>query len=109
LIIAALTYSRRRAKVKVAVQPQLGAQNPTTASESLSGPEGGQAKEAAPALAEKLKEPSSDKLFELPPPFKLPPMLTTKTEVLTRQVADEARKDPAALAQVVRTWLSESK
>jgi flagellar M-ring protein FliF len=108
-IVTALIYSRLRAKSAVAVQPQLGTQNPATAAESLSSAENAQAAEQASGSSEKPKEQLSDKLFELPPPFKLPPMLTTKTEVLTRQVADEARKDPAALAQVVRTWLSESK
>ncbi|HEX4230579.1 MAG TPA: flagellar basal-body MS-ring/collar protein FliF [Bryobacteraceae bacterium] len=108
-IIAALISSRRRAKAKVAVQSQIGAQNPTTTAESLSSAGTAQSGEPESGVAEKPKEQPLDKLFELPPPFKLPPMLTTKTEVLTRQVADEARKDPAALAQVVRTWLSESK
>jgi flagellar M-ring protein FliF len=108
IIFTALIYSRRRAKSTLAIQAQIGTQNPA-APESLSSPENGQSGESASGSAEKPKEQSSDKLFELPPPFKLPPMLTTKTEVLTRQVADEARKDPAALAQVVRTWLSESK
>lgn len=108
VIVTALIYSRRKARATLAVQPQLGTQNPTAEPESLSSPENGQAGGSVSA-PEKPKEQPSDKLFELPPPFKLPPMLTTKTEVLTRQVADEARKDPAALAQVVRTWLSESK
>jgi flagellar M-ring protein FliF len=40
-------------------------------------------------------------------PFRLPPLTTTKTEVLTRQVIEEARKDPAALAQIIRSWLNE--
>jgi len=39
--------------------------------------------------------------------FKLPEGGTTKTEILTRQVNDQAHKDPAALAQIVRTWLNE--
>ena len=40
--------------------------------------------------------------------FRLPPMTTTKTEVLTKQVVEEARKDPSALAQIVRSWLNEA-
>jgi flagellar biosynthesis/type III secretory pathway M-ring protein FliF/YscJ len=35
-------------------------------------------------------------------------MITTKTELLTKQVTEEARKDPAALAQIIRTWLNET-
>ena len=41
--------------------------------------------------------------------FKLPPVLTTKTEVLTKQLTDEAQKDPAVLAQIIRTWLNEER
>jgi flagellar biosynthesis/type III secretory pathway M-ring protein FliF/YscJ len=35
-------------------------------------------------------------------------MATSKTEVLTRQVIEEARKDPPALAQIVRSWLNDA-
>lgn len=41
--------------------------------------------------------------------FKLPPVLTSKTEVLTKQLTDEAQKDPAVLAQIIRTWLNEER
>lgn len=40
--------------------------------------------------------------------FNLAPMMTTKSQVLTRQVGEEAKKDPAALARVLRSWLNES-
>jgi flagellar biosynthesis/type III secretory pathway M-ring protein FliF/YscJ len=48
-------------------------------------------------------------MAEIRESFKLPPMSTSKTEVLTKQVIEQARKDPAALAQIVRSWLNESK
>ena len=48
-------------------------------------------------------------IAEIRESFKLPPMLTTKTEVLTKQLIEEARKDPNALAQIIRSWLNESK
>ena len=48
--------------------------------------------------------PSLENLTEA---FKLPAGGTTKAEVLTRQVNEQAHKDPAALAQIVRTWLNE--
>ncbi len=48
--------------------------------------------------------PSLENLAEA---FKLPAGGTTKAEVLTRQVNEQAHKDPAALAQIVRTWLNE--
>ena len=47
-------------------------------------------------------------MAEIQEAYKLPPMITTKTEMLTKQVTEEARKDPAALAQIIRTWLNES-
>jgi flagellar M-ring protein FliF len=40
--------------------------------------------------------------------LKLPPVKTKKTEVLVKHISTEAKKDPAALAQVVRTWLNTS-
>jgi flagellar M-ring protein FliF len=39
--------------------------------------------------------------------FKLAPIMTTKSQVLTKQVGEEARKDPAALAKVLRSWLND--
>jgi flagellar M-ring protein FliF len=40
--------------------------------------------------------------------FKLAPIMTTKSQVLTKQLAEEAQKDPAALARVLRSWLNET-
>ena len=40
--------------------------------------------------------------------FTLAPAMTTKSQVLTKQVGEEAQKDPAALARVLRTWLNET-
>ena len=48
--------------------------------------------------------PSLENLAET---FKLPEGGNTKAEILTRQVNDQAHRDPAALAQIVRTWLNE--
>ena len=38
--------------------------------------------------------------------LKLPAVATKKAEVLTRHIADEAKKDPTAMAHVVRSWLN---
>ncbi|MGA3200883.1 MAG: flagellar basal-body MS-ring/collar protein FliF [Bryobacteraceae bacterium] len=38
--------------------------------------------------------------------LKLPPVQTKKTEVIKKHIAAEAKKDPTAMAQVVRTWLN---
>ncbi|HEX5430445.1 MAG TPA: hypothetical protein VFW83_00655, partial [Bryobacteraceae bacterium] len=37
--------------------------------------------------------------------LKLPAISTKKTEVLTKHIAAETKKDPSAMAQVVRNWL----
>lgn len=108
ILVAAARSRRKSAPAISSVQTQLGGQE-AGAPGSLPTPEGEKAGASASSASEKTPEQLSDKMFHSQPPFKLPPMLTTKTEVLTRQVAEEARKDPAALAQVVRTWLSESK
>jgi flagellar M-ring protein FliF len=47
------------------------------------------------------------KLAEVRESFHLPPVLTSKTEILTKQLTEEAQKDPIALAQIVRSWLNE--
>ena len=50
--------------------------------------------------AEKLRQ-EAEALMKL----KLPAVSTKKTEVLVKHIAEEAKKDPATMAQVVRTWL----
>jgi flagellar biosynthesis/type III secretory pathway M-ring protein FliF/YscJ len=37
--------------------------------------------------------------------MKIPAVSTKKTEVLTRHISSEAKKDPTAMAHVVRSWL----
>ncbi len=39
--------------------------------------------------------------------LKLPQVTTKKAEVLTRHIHEEAKKDPKAMAQLLRTWLNE--
>jgi len=38
--------------------------------------------------------------------LKIPPVATKKTEVLTKHIASETKKDPMLMAQVVRSWLN---
>jgi flagellar M-ring protein FliF len=38
--------------------------------------------------------------------LKLPEVTTKKTEIIKKHIAAEAKKDPTAMAQVVRTWLN---
>ncbi len=39
--------------------------------------------------------------------LRLPPVTTKKTEVLAKHLAEEAKKDPTGMAQILRTWLNE--
>jgi len=61
-------------------------------------------------MQERLAEQSSEKArqeAEALMKLKLPAVSTKKTEILTKHIAAEAKKDPVALSQVVRTWLHE--
>jgi flagellar M-ring protein FliF len=40
--------------------------------------------------------------------LKLPPVTTKKTEVLTKHVAEQAKKDATGAAQVLRTWMTDA-
>jgi len=41
--------------------------------------------------------------------LKLPVVATKKTEILTKHIAAETKKDPTVMAQVVRSWLTDGK
>lgn len=100
-----LLRGQKRARAKaIAMEKQLAAaQNQAQALPSeQAGGAGGTGK--LDEIGEKHK-----KLMEASADFKLPPMLTSKTEVLTKQLTEEAQKDPVALAQIVRSWLSEER
>lgn len=93
--IGAFLLYRRRRKVQ--------AQRPAMTAEIGAGALGRQ------ALAEPHRSTSSDTpLAPAGDVFKLAPIMTTKSQVLTKQVGEEANKDPAALARVLRSWLNES-
>ena len=40
--------------------------------------------------------------------LRVQPVITKKTEVLTKHITEEAKKDPTAMAYIVRSWLSEA-
>lgn len=98
--------SRRKARVAmVKMQKELEAAK-TAAQNQLEA----ESKEKEPvAVAAAANDGFSKQMAEIRESFKLPPMLTTKTEVLTKQLLEEARKDPSAMAQIVRSWLNDSK
>jgi flagellar biosynthesis/type III secretory pathway M-ring protein FliF/YscJ len=41
--------------------------------------------------------------------FSLSPIGTTKAEMVIKHVTEQAHQDPAALAQIIRSWLNEVK
>ncbi len=78
--------------------------------------EGGTTKELAPTpedmqrqmeaqMAEQAAQQARAQAEELMK-LKLPAVSTKKTEVLTKHISGETKKDPIAMAQVVRSWLN---
>ena len=62
-------------------------------------------------LQDQLSEQSAEKArqeAETLMKLKLPAVSTKKTEVLIKHIGVEAKKDPTAMAQVVRTWLHDT-
>lgn len=91
------------------LQAQLAASAAAASAIERSGEEtqAGNGLGSGPAVSQ--PTPVSRRIAEVAGDFKLQPILTTKTEVLTRQLSEEAHKDPAVLAQIIRTWLNEER
>jgi flagellar M-ring protein FliF len=102
LLVGVVVLARQRGNKKHAVEiakeleerkaKELAAGRPNVAS-ALEAQMAGQSAEKARLDAESLMK------------LKLPVLATKKTDVLTRHIAAEAKKDPAVMAQVVRSWL----
>ncbi len=104
-LLAAFVLLRKRSKAKT-----------TKAAMAAAAVEAGKAKALAPTAQEmqshlesrmaqqaaELARQESEALMAL----KLPAVATKKTEVLTKHIAAEAKKESAAMAQVIRTWLN---
>lgn len=101
-LVIVLLRRRARRQPTVAIQGAIaGSAGPAAVSE------GGDVKKQMEAkLAEQaaLKERMDQEALNS---LKLPPVTSKKTEVLTKHIAEEAKKDPAAVAQILRTWLNE--
>ncbi|HTU45174.1 MAG TPA: flagellar basal-body MS-ring/collar protein FliF [Bryobacteraceae bacterium] len=96
LLLAAIGFMlyRNRRKRKV--------QSPAMASQIAAGASGRH------PLSEAERNISSDVSLPGAEVFKLAPIMTTKSQILTKQVGEEAQKDPAALARVLRSWLNDT-
>jgi flagellar M-ring protein FliF len=93
-VVAFLLYRRRRKSITQAPVMAPGIAAGASVKQALTEAQRN-------AAAEMPAAPTSDA-------FKLAPIMTTKSQVLTKQVGEEANKDPAALARVLRSWLNES-
>jgi flagellar M-ring protein FliF len=101
-VTAMMLWLRRRRRLRIESARALAA------GEGAAGVlEGG---EAAQRLSAQLAEQSEQQAKleqEALEALRLAPPKTKKSEVLARHLAEEAKKDAAGLAQVVRTWLDE--
>ncbi|MGA7416019.1 MAG: flagellar M-ring protein FliF C-terminal domain-containing protein, partial [Bryobacteraceae bacterium] len=103
-------HSQRRVKVRLAaMQKELAAEASSgSAQKRGQGELSAMDNESAAALEGASNEHDRQrKRAELRESFNLPPVLTSKTEILTKQLTEEAEKDPVALAQIIRSWLNE--
>lgn len=89
----------KKGKAEVRIETNAALPDKDTASESLQ-------KQLEARLAEQSAERELQ-AQEVLNSLKLPPVKTKKTEVLTRQLAEETKKDPQAMAHVLRGWLAE--
>ena len=99
----ALFRLKRRRKRRAQVSVPKAIEGPA---EAAPGEGGSPVSEVQKQLAEQLemkKRLEEEAIQQL----KLPKVKTKKVEVLTKHLTEEAGKDPAAMAQLVRTWLNE--
>jgi len=105
IIVFLIRRRSKKAKARASAHPALPSAH--QGKESIAGADDDVRKQMEAKLVEQsaLKEKiTSDALNSL----KLPQVTTKKSEVLTRFLTDEAKKDPVAMAQLVRTWLNET-
>jgi len=103
LLIAALLFLRhRRAKAKAV---QMSDTLETSGQKAIASSPDDVQRQVEGRLAERATEQARLEVEALMA-LKVPVVATKKTEVLTKHIAAEAKSNPAALAQVVRTWLN---
>jgi flagellar M-ring protein FliF len=94
----------RRARAEAAAAAPLAGGGTTRAAIAASDDAIRAQMEATLAEQEALREKATAEALNS---LKLPQVTTKKAEVLTRHLLEGAKKDPAATAQLVRTWLNE--
>ncbi len=108
LLLALLTgigflAGRRKARKKVAVQSVL--EGGSLSQKSLAQPDIEKQLESQVSEHKALKSRQTEEILSS---LKMPDVTTKKAEVLVRQIQTEAKRDPIAAAQVVRSWLTAS-
>jgi flagellar M-ring protein FliF len=105
IFVGLMAVFRRRKASSVRVEEGANAINPSPGSTRDDGQDQRkQQLEAKIAENERLKELQQ---LEALHALQLPPVKTQKTEVLTKHLSAETKKDPQAMAHVIRAWLNE--
>jgi flagellar biosynthesis/type III secretory pathway M-ring protein FliF/YscJ len=107
LIVAAVVFLMRRASKRARAQASAQAALPAPASKEVAGVSDEELRKQMEAkLAEQaaLKEKITNEALNA---LKVPQVSTKKAEVLTKHLTEIAKKDPAGMAHLVRTWLNE--
>jgi flagellar M-ring protein FliF len=109
-----LSRKRRRTKISaetVTAAIAEGGPSPSSGKKPQAGGETTEGQAEIPALSEKeAKDLAAIKALQeekqVLGAIKLPETTSKKAVVLTRHIAEEAKKNPVAVAQIVRTWLN---
>lgn len=105
LAIAAFFYLRKRKKRSAMAAASTGSLPPgSTTPGALAGAQAGKTLGDHVAESEVRKRQLESEALEA---LRLPDITAKKGEVLAKHIADEAKKDPAAIATVLRNWLQE--
>jgi flagellar M-ring protein FliF len=96
-----LVVSKKRKKTQAALLAALGANKAGSIGTSVGDAQRNLEARMASQVDEQARK-DADAMLQL----KLPEVQTKKTEVIKKHIAAEAKKDPTAMAQVVRTWLN---
>ncbi|MEO8027504.1 MAG: flagellar basal-body MS-ring/collar protein FliF [Bryobacteraceae bacterium] len=99
-----LLLRRRRSSVELEDSAALSARSQASLEASDLSPEGLQ-RQIDAKFAEQQNE-RAKLTAEAVAALQLPKVSTKKTDVLSRHIGEEAKKDPMAMAQIVRSWLN---
>jgi flagellar M-ring protein FliF len=107
VLVAAFFLIRRLKRKPAAPTAQTALPAPRPAAEVAAAEEEDLRKQMEAKLAEQaaLKEKLTAEALNS---LKLPQITTKKAEVLAKHITEEAKKDPAAVAHLIRTWLNEA-